>query len=575
LKKLKLACLAFLALCAAAPGFSQGVEASVRISPAVPRPGELVLLSISVPSVAASELEALEPELDGPLRYLGSYLRPLVDAAAAGDGTEGSVIELRLLALSQGRAEISRLGYAVQGRPVYLGSYVVEIAPAPGGAEPARPGSWLAPDSAYPFAPFRVRIVGPSGEALPIATPAVRGAMFYPLGPLPASSFLVSITGDEGITLPAMDLDAGGDALRVAARRVDRRPLPAKVEASRAVGRWSVELSTLSHTDEAFIGDIVVVEAKALGIGSAAFAAAPRLRVLGPDKARIALLQEGPAMGDSRVEGESFSGESSARMSFQAMEAGIYTIELEPYPWFDTGAASERSATAQPLFLRVKARAYEAWRPSVEQRELLDALIASAPAAPAGARRADTAGRLAQAARALLEGDALAALHAGKTLERAFWPPRGASALSGLAANALGLEPASQEDLLPPPFWFALAALPCAVLAAALALLRGRPAHTPYGKAKPGRRRAFFALPAILCLCLVVMCVVSLAERSRERAIVFVSALRAVPDEGASSPFSVAPGSQANIVSEGGAWLFLEFGDGRSAWIRADLIGRY
>jgi hypothetical protein len=575
LKKLKLACLAFLALRIAAPGFSQDGEASVRISPAVPRPGELVLVSISVPKVAAAELEALEPELDGPLRYLGSYLRPLGDASAAGDGTAGSIIELRLLALSQGRAEISRLGYAVQGRPVYLGSYVVEIAPAPGAAEPARPGSWLAPDSAYPFAPFRVRAVGPSGEALPIATPSVRGAIFYPLGPLPASSFLVSITGDEGITLPSMDLDLEGKALRVAARNVDRRSLPAKVEASRAVGRWSVELAALSHGDEAFIGDIVVLEAKALGTGSAALAAAPRLRVLGPDKARVAVLQEGPTRGDFRVEGESFSGESSARVSFQAMDAGVYTIELEPYPWFDLSAASERSATVRPLLLRIKARGYQAWLPNEEQRALLDALIASVPTESSAGRRANTAGRLAQAARDLLEGDALAALHAAKTLERSFWPPRDASALSRLASNALGLEPASPEELLPPPFWFALASLACAVLAAAMAFLGGRPARTLGGPAKPGRRRIFFALPAILCLSLIVLCLVSWAERSRERAIVFVSALRTVPDEGARSPFSVAPGSRANIVSEGGAWLFLEFGDGRSAWIRADLIGRY
>ncbi|HAE21684.1 MAG TPA: hypothetical protein DCG47_05090 [Spirochaetaceae bacterium] len=571
----KIACLFFIAVCISLPCYGQSGEASVSISPAVPRPGELVLLSIRVPRIAASEMEALEPELNGPLRFIGSYLRPLGDAAAASDGVEGSIIELRLLALSQGRAEISRLGYTVRGRPVYLGSYVVDIAPAQGSAGLSRPGSWLAPDSAYPFAPFIVRAVGPSGEALAIATPSVRGALFYPVGALPASSFLVSISGATGISLPAMELTVGSKLVRVDARTVDRRTLPAKVEETRAVGTWTVEARMLSHGDEAFVGDTVVVEGTARGVGSAAFAAPPRLRVIGPKQRSVPILQVGPSFGEFQVEGATLSGERSARVSFQAMEEGSYTIELEPYFWYDTSAQSERSASARKLSLRVKARVYDSWVPSEEERAVLEALIGADRAGSSGDKRRNATGRLADAARALLRGDALTALHEAKALERQFWPPREAFSLSGLALSALNLEPGSPEDALPPPFWFALAALPCAALVVVVSFRRRASLRAAGTKAKSLACGVFLALTAILCLCLIVMCVVSWAERSSERAIVLVPALRAVPDEGASSPFSVAPGSRAVIVSEGGSWLFLEFGDGRSAWIQAEHIGRY
>lgn len=572
-----------MAFCLLAPAFGQSAEPSVTISPAVPRPGELVLLSISVPRVAASELEALEPELEGPLRYIGSYLRPL---GIAGDGTapaEGSVIELRLLALAPGRAEIRNLGYKAQGRPVYLGGYAVDIAPAPGSAAVSRPGSWLAPESAYPYAPFMVRAVGPEGEALAIATPSVRGAVFYPVGALPAAAFLVSISGEGSVTLPALELIVGSKPVRVEARTVARRSLPAAVEETRAVGAWSVTLRAPSHRGEAAVGDIVIVEAAARGTGSAALAAAPRVRIIGPDKRNLPFLHADAALGEFRAEGESFSGERIGRVSFQPMEAGLYTIELEPYAWYDTAGDSVRSANATPLYLRVKARGYEAWEPSEGQRAALEALIAAGGGGASGATRENAAGRLAKAARSLLEGDALSALGEAKALERGFWPLRGASALAGMALDALGLERGGKAELLPAPAWFALAALPCALMAAALFYQRAKRARRaaplpPFSTGKPANARShgvFLALPAILCLCLIVMCMASWAERSRERAIVLVSALRAVPDEGASSPFSVAPGSQATIVSEGGGWLFLEFGDGRSAWIRADLISRY
>ena len=58
-------------------------------------------------------------------------------------------------------------------------------------------------------------------------------------------------------------------------------------------------------------------------------------------------------------------------------------------------------------------------------------------------------------------------------------------------------------------------------------------------------------------------------------AVVLGSEPRLVPDDAARVPFVLTPGTQARIVEDAGDWLFLDFGDGRAAWLRAGGVERY
>ena len=169
------------------------------------------------------------------------------------------------------------------------------------------------------------------------------------------------------------------------------------------------------------------------------------------------------------------------------------------------------------------------------------------------------------AALAFLGNDPLKAFHESARLERWSVRPGKARAFADEAALALGA-PERTRDLLPPPVTLG-AGLGIMVLLAGF-LLFG-----PFRHVSSPRFAGFIMVG--LAVLLSVALAISMAERAEVYFVSIGGSAMAVPSTAASISFEVQPGSIGTVLQRIPLWVFVEFHDGRNAWLPESEICLY
>jgi hypothetical protein len=169
------------------------------------------------------------------------------------------------------------------------------------------------------------------------------------------------------------------------------------------------------------------------------------------------------------------------------------------------------------------------------------------------------------AALAFLVGDPVKAFHEAARLERWSLLPGKARAFADAAAAALGI-PQRPKAMLPPPVALGTVVV-LLVLLASIVLI------------SPLRHVSLLRLPGFIMVGLAVLFSVALTLSVVERIeVYFVSVggpALAVPSPAASVAFEVRPGALGKVLRRIPSWVFVEFSDGRTAWIVESEICSY
>jgi hypothetical protein len=317
----------------------------------------------------------------------------------------------------------------------------------------------------------------------------------------------------------------------------------------------------------------------------------------------VPLLAEPFRFGQAIPGDTSFTGYVGAIGTFVMELPGTYRVELDPYPWFDPVSAQLRYARAAPVTIQVVQPVVTAWNPPEALRSQAVAIIRSLVASEAGlwnqalvaieggdgvaisllydqlakARPDARGGRLpwnwtgpgtfdlGVAALAFLGDDPVRAYHEASRLERWSAMPAKARALADTAAIALGILDRPRV-MMPPPLVSGLALVLMILLACILLL-------------GPARHVSLLRVAGYMMVGLVLLFSVALALSIVERVeVYFVSvggSAMAVPSAAASVSFEVRPGSIGTVLRRIPLWAFVEFHDGRNAWLPESEICLY
>jgi len=166
---------------------------------------------------------------------------------------------------------------------------------------------------------------------------------------------------------------------------------------------------------------------------------------------------------------------------------------------------------------------------------------------------------------AFLGDDPVRAFHEASRLERWSVMPATARAFADAAALGLGIQD-RPGVMMPPPMVLGLA-LALMVLLACILLLG------------PSRRVSLLRVAGFIMVGLALIFSVALALSIVERVeVYFVSvggSAMAVPSAAASVSFEVRPGSIGTVLRRIPLWAFVEFHDGRNAWLPESEICLY
>ncbi|MGD9941413.1 MAG: hypothetical protein AB7T74_16585 [Clostridia bacterium] len=590
--------------------FGQYMEASVQL-PAAAVPGQVFYIRVLMKGAEAIRTEAVEPLYEGPVQYIGADVRPIAQAEGP-----AAYVDYHFLALREGSLVISALSVLYDGSPIQLGSWHVaigvdvddeggETGRAAGTGKQAdgsaRIASWVAPGVVRAYEPFLARAVLPDGNPVVVPSLAIPGAITRLSGGGPGWTIIGTKAGE--LTLPALDLDTTGGRILVSAAQVRIQSLPQDAAGTRAVGTWSVSLTVDVAGGEAHTGDTASWEATAHGKGSAGFAEPPTVRVTGPDGRQVALLADPFRFGQALPGEATFTGHIGAIGTFVMELPGEYRVELEPYPWFDPVSSRQRYARVAPVVIRAIQPEVAAWVPAADLKVLAvatirrlaasrggqwaQALIAIEGDDPEGVRLAYeqlSAARPAPpderlpwkwlgpggldeglAALAFLGTDPVKAFHEAARLERWSLLPGEARIFADAAATALAIQD-RPATVLPPPVALGSAAL-LMILVALLALLG------PFRLVSLVRLTGFMVIG--LAMLFSVALTLSVIERMEVYFVSCGGSAMAVPSEAATISFEVGPGATGKVLRRIPSWVFVEFGDGRNAWIRESGICLY
>jgi hypothetical protein len=317
----------------------------------------------------------------------------------------------------------------------------------------------------------------------------------------------------------------------------------------------------------------------------------------------VPLLDEPFRFGQAFPGETSFSGYVGAIGTFVVELPGEYRVELQPYPWFDPASSQLRYARAAPVLLQViqpepavwmpppelKAQALETirhladskgdfWAQALLAIELGDAEEFSLLYDRGSASRPDQSGRRlswgwsgpgdfdqGMAALAFLGDDPVRAFHEAARLERWSLQPGKIRAFADAAARVLQIQ--ERPEVKTPPPVFIGAILTLMVLLACL-LLFGPFRHVSL------LRLAGFTMVG-LGLLLSIALALSLVERAEVYFVSVGGSALAVPSAAASVSFEVRPGSIGTVLRRIPLWVFVEFHDGRNAWLPESEICLY
>jgi hypothetical protein len=599
--------LTFLAIPCALT-FGQYVEASVQLPPAVV-PGQVFSIRVLMKGAEAIRTEAVEPLYDGPVQYLGADVRPLAQAEGP-----AAFVDYHFLAFREGSLVISALSVLYDGSPIQLGSWhiAVGISVDSGDADrnagtgnqagrSARTANWIAPETVRAYEPFVARVVLVDGNPVVVPSLAIPAAITRLSGDGPGWTIIATKAGE--LNLPALDLDTPGGRILVSTRRVRVQSLPQAAAGTRAVGTWTVSLKVDVAGGEAHVGDSASWEAVAWGEGSAGFAEPPTVRVMGPDGRPVNLLAE-PFRFGKALPGEAvFTGHIGAIGTFVMELPGEYRVELEPYPWFDPVSSQQRYARATPVVIRAVQPKVAAWLPPADLKDRAvatirrlavseggqwaQALVAIERDDPEGIRlaydqlseaRPSAADRRLPwkwlgsggsdeglAALAFIGNDPVRAFQEAALLERWSLLPGKARAFADAVASALDIQE-RPAMVLPPPL-----AMGCTVLLmVCLALI----AFLGPFRLVSLVRVAGFMVTGLAVLFSVAL-TLSVVERMEVYYVSSGGSAMAVPSDAATVSFDVRPGATGRVLRWIPSWVFVEFSDGRNAWIKESEICFY
>ncbi|MFH2114954.1 MAG: hypothetical protein ABIJ86_10670 [Spirochaetota bacterium] len=586
--------------------FGQYVVASVEL-PTTPTPGQVFFIRVLMNGAEALRVEAVEPLYEGPVQYIGADIRPFPQS----EGPAASV-DYHFRALEEGSLVIGSLSVLYDGSSIRLGSWHIAVGVAVGvaasdaaggsnsnansGTQTSRGGriaSWIVPEAVRVYEPFLARAVLSDGGPVIIHSMAVPGAISRPSSDGPGWTVIGTREGE--LNLPALDIDTPDGRVRVSAQRVMVQALPRAAAGTRAVGTWSVSLMVDVAGGEAHPGDSASWEAIAHGDGSAGFAEPPKVRVFGPDGLPVALMTEPFRFGQALPGEASYTGHAGAIGTFLMEYPGEYRVELEPYPWFDPASSELRYAVASPVTILVIEPKALVWVPTAELkiqavasiRRLADSNGGLWSQALVAAKLDDVDGislaydqlsesRLASAGRRLpwrwsgpggidegmaalsfIGDDPVMAFHEAARLERWSVMPGKARAYADAAAMALGIQE-RPRTVFPPPLVLGAAAVLLALLASILIL--GFFRHVSL------LRLAGFMMVGLAVVFSVAL-ILSIVERAEVYFVSLGGSALAVPSVAASVSFKARPGSVGKVLRRIPSWVFVEFSDGRNAWI--------
>lgn len=527
---------------------------SVRIEPRTPTEGDMLTISIELAGPETARVSLPIPSLQGPIAFVESSVRP--STTQHDGGLPQTLATMILQTTGPGSASIHGLSVLIDGVAMLLGSYVIDIAPLPSKPVSSRSvGSWDAPSRLWAYQPFVLRARDSAGFALSTPGLFIRSVVLEPF-PQPGAYRALSTTAGR-VLLPAAAARSGQDEYRLSQRFLEVLALPPAVDATKAVGQWSVRLSVQAASTFALMGQRVGFEASASGTGSVPWAKGPQVQVFDPDGRRLDV--QSLSATDAKADGETWSGTVYSRGSFLLTMAGVYRVQVLPYAYFDHSSELVKTATADPVLIRVQRPELPSWEPSTAQRDFLLTLSSDTNKAHPV---------LAAASALALQGKRAEGLALGAALSRGFCPPKDAESLADILDESLGTS--RIRDSLPPPVWIFAAAL-CLALFALCAYVLPRPGM----RNRSGSVKALVVLFLILCLASACLLAVSLVERSLPCVVSLGAALRSAPSELADMVAISRAGISGRVRATGQDWLFVRFVDGSSGWVQADEVRRY
>lgn len=212
--------------------------------PERPAPGELFSLSLEIEGLSEAILGRVQasPGLDLGL----STSRPFVGK----DGlARGSLITLEFRATGLGPWDILRLEAKGREGDFVLGPLHFE----PRAAANASPGkraqawAWVGPDKVFRHSSFSVSLQpSPAAAVPPSATASFAPPEGGTLEALPGAGLTWTATAlDSGsLDLPQARIEAGAYSGKAPAHSIEVLPLPREIEASRAIGQFTLDLET-------------------------------------------------------------------------------------------------------------------------------------------------------------------------------------------------------------------------------------------------------------------------------------------------------------------------------------------
>ncbi|MBN1241647.1 MAG: hypothetical protein JXA15_02945 [Spirochaetales bacterium] len=538
-----------LALMLVAP-LRLGAEPRVSWSSSAPLPGDEFTVTVELPGIEPDELDVEAGTGAAGMEFLSSTTRPVRGDAPA------ARIELRYRVLAEGNLSTGPVTLRAGSQVWRLPAVLVQSASAASSPPRAR-ATWIVPARVSRYGVFDVAVALPDGgevEPEPFAAPGL--STFRA-----ADGDLVALALDPGrIELPLVLPDLPGIGFEAAAIEVIE--VPEAVRASRAVGRFSLRLEpVLSKT---VAGDAFSFTLVLEGSGSLPVVVMPALSVEGPSgpvpDADLAVTRRD---GLAATAG-GFEGRVYLDCRVIAREAGAYRARFEPLDYLDPEGVARRLAV-RPLSLEAA--------PRVDPAALSDA-YARLESRLAGLEEGSESAVLARRAfadRELADDAAFAfGLHRAERSLSMFEPGLGEALAAALDAREAALRlPARPRDRLPRPRELLVVALGLLVAGFALLAAERRRARLRlrFGPVLRFRvsRPTFILL--FLGLLLALAGGASLAERSRDFAVVWAGPVRAVPSESGGVAFSVDEPVASRVLAREGGWARVSFSDGRSGWV--------
>ncbi|MDR1626012.1 MAG: tetratricopeptide repeat protein [Spirochaetia bacterium] len=376
--------LFLLGFCARFPAFAQE-EPALLVQPPRPREGQDFTVSFLVPHASPQELRPDGGE--GFSAFARLVAGPSVSAFLSADPESGvsrpcTLVRYTFRALRPGRSLLGPLPYGIRNRDFFTAPMILEISRArdsvvPFGLE------WRLPAEEVYEGQSVAALLEMSGleaitvpETVSVSKPAA--ALFEEAGGLggisslsaggrelyrmTVSSWMLTPSSAGRLSLPSARVTAQGLAVDSVPRTVTVRRLPGEVKLTGAVGRFTV--SGRTDAEEILLGESLNLFFRVEGEGNLNYLQAPPVRfddilITGQETASELAAFEGGYRGWI---------EWVFRLSPQ--KAGVFSLEIPAFSWFDPESASVETSAAIRLGAKVRPRQDEQ-APAAEKRKIL------------------------------------------------------------------------------------------------------------------------------------------------------------------------------------------------------------